>query len=153
MEVTERRVVDPPAVEEGRALRVCDETFTIRARGGDFALVESTAPPGGGLPPHSHHAQDEAIYVLEGEYALVTGDKETRLGPGSFAFVPRGTVHAIRVAGDGPGRHLAILAPPGPMERFIEEVGVPLESEVAPDMDEVAASGRRHGISFLTKPV
>lgn len=153
MEVTARRGAHPASADEGRPLQVCGETFTLLARGGDFALVESAAPPGGGLPPHAHHAQDEAIYVLEGEYALVTGDKETRLGPGSSTFVPRGTVHALEAVGDGPGRLLAILTPPGPMERFIEEVGVPVESEATPGMDEVAASGRRHGISFLTRPV
>lgn len=154
MEVAERSVVHP-ASDEGRSLRVCGETFTVRVRGGDFTLIESAAPPGGGLPPHSHHAQDEAVYVLEGEYALATGDRKMRLRPGSSAFVPRGMVHALEVVGNGPGRFLAILAPPGPMERFIEEIGVPVESEAAPapDMDEVVASARQHGTYLLTRPV
>lgn len=145
-----------PARDEGEAaLWVLGEINTIRARAEAYTLLESTAPPGGGLPPHVHHDQDEAIYVLEGEYTLVSGDEESRLGPGSFASVPRGTLHALKVTGNEPGRMLAILSPPGSLERFFEEVGVRAGNgaPAPPDEEEVLASARRHGISLLTRPV
>lgn len=112
------------------------------------------------MPPHAHHAQEEAVYVLQGEYALVVGGRELRLGPGSFAPVPRGTVHASRVTGSEPGRCLVILTPPGPTERFFEEVGVPVADGAPiapprdlPDMERLLASARRNGIEILTTPV
>ncbi len=162
MTAMEWRVARPARDEGETALWVLGELNTIRAQGETYTLLESATPPGGGLPPHVHYAQDEAIYILEGEYSLVSGDEESRLGPGSFASVPKGTVHALRkVAGDGPGRSLALLTPPGALERFLEEVGVPVANRStsfaapknAPEMEEVVASARRHGIYLLTRPV
>lgn len=162
MKTTERRGAHP-ATDEGEALLwVLGELVAVRARDEAYTLLESTAPPGGGLPPHVHRAQDEAIYILEGEYTLVvSGDRELRLGPGSFASFPRGTVHALKVAGDGPGRSLAILTPPEPVERFFEEIGVPVADrstpfappEDPPGIEEVLASARRNGIHLLLTPV
>jgi quercetin dioxygenase-like cupin family protein len=157
----ERRTARTRNDEGEAALWVLGEINTIRARGEAYTLLESATPPGGGLPPHVHHAQDEAIYVLEGEYTLMFGDEESRLGPGSFASVPRGTVHALKVAGDRPGRSLTILTPPGPLERFYQEVGVSVADrstsfappEDAPEMEEVVASARRHGTYLLRRPV
>jgi quercetin dioxygenase-like cupin family protein len=92
MQRMERRVARLPATDhEGEAaLRVLGEINTVRARTEAFTLVESAAPPGGGLPPHVHNDQDEGIYVLEGEYTLVLEDRRSNLSPGSFASVPRG---------------------------------------------------------------
>jgi uncharacterized cupin superfamily protein len=56
---------------------VLGELITFKARHAAYTPLESTALPGGsGLPPHVHHDQDEAIYVLEGEYALMVGGDE-----------------------------------------------------------------------------
>ncbi len=41
--------------------------------GGAYALFEATANPGAGPPPHVHHREDEAFYVLEGEYQFLVG--------------------------------------------------------------------------------
>ncbi len=152
-----RRGVAHLASGEGQTLRVLGELNTFKAREAAYTLLESTALPGGsGLPPHVHHAQDEAIYVLEGEYVLVmSGDEGLRLAPGSFAIVPRGTVHALEATGRNPGRCLVILTPPGPLERFFEEVGVHAGNgaQAPRDAEEVLASARRHRISLLTRPV
>jgi len=152
-----KRRVTHLAPGEGQTLRVLGELNTFKARDAAYTLLESTALPGGsGLPPHVHHDQDEAIYVLEGEYALfVSGEEEARLARGSFATVPRGTLHALEVTGSNPGRCLVILTPSGPLERFFEEVGVRAgyEAPAPPGAQEVLASARRHGISLLRTPV
>jgi quercetin dioxygenase-like cupin family protein len=130
-----KRRVAHLASGEGQTLRVLGELNTFKARYAAYTLLESTALPeeGSGLPPHVHHDQDEAIYVLEGEYALfVSGDEELRLTRGSFASVPRGTIHALEVTGSNPGRCLVILTPPGALERFFEEVGVRAGNEAPP---------------------
>jgi mannose-6-phosphate isomerase-like protein (cupin superfamily) len=33
--------------------------------GGEYSLYETTAPPQLGAPPHIHHRETEAFYVLE----------------------------------------------------------------------------------------
>jgi quercetin dioxygenase-like cupin family protein len=158
----ERRVARQARDEGKAALWVLGELHTIRVRGEAYALLDSATPPGGGLPPHIHRDQDEAIYILNGEYTLVIENEESRMVPGSFASVPRGTVHALKkLAGDAPGLSLAILTPRGAMERFLEEVGVPVVDRSvslappkdAPEMEDVIASAKRHGIYLLTRPV
>ncbi|CAN5737229.1 hypothetical protein BH20ACT11_BH20ACT11_04800 [soil metagenome] len=153
----------PAAAQAGETFWILGSFNTIKVREASYTLLESAAPPGGGgggMLPHAHHAQEEAVYVLQGEYALVVGGGELRLGPGSFASVPRGTVHASRVTGSEPGRCLVILTPPGPTERFFEEVGVPVADWAPlapprdlPDMERFLASARRHGIELLTTQV
>jgi len=163
---TERREpVAHPSPGEGENLRLFDgATYAFRSRGGGYTLVESTAPPGGGMPPHIYHTQDEVIYVLEGEFSFASGAGALTLGPGSVVSVPKGTAHVLKVSGREPGRCLLLLAPPGPLERFLEEVGAPV-TDGAPfagndshprmetDAEKVLQSARRNGIELLITPV
>jgi hypothetical protein len=45
--------------------------------------------------PHVHDLEDESVYVLEGEITLRIGPNTHELGPGGFAFMPKGVPHAI----------------------------------------------------------
>jgi mannose-6-phosphate isomerase-like protein (cupin superfamily) len=130
--------------------------IVFKARMPGFTLLESMTPPGKSPPPFVHHEQDTLVCVIEGEYEI-SGE---RLPEGSCTFIPKGTVHAVSVAGSEAGRCLVILTPPGPAERFFEEVGVPCANgdpfappEDAPDMKELSAIARRHGIELLVTPV
>jgi len=67
--------------------------------GGAFALAEAITPPEGGPPPHVHHREDEAFYVLEGELEFMTEDGTIRAGAGSFVHVPKGTLHTYKNVG------------------------------------------------------
>jgi quercetin dioxygenase-like cupin family protein len=163
--IERRRPVTHLSPGEGETLRLFDgAVYAFRSRGEGYTLLESTALPGGGMPPHTHHTQDEVIYVLEGEFSFASGDGALTLGPGCVVCVPRGTVHALKVSGGEPGRCLLLLAPPGPLERFFEEVGAPV-TEGAPfarngshprmetDAEKVLESARRNGIELLVTPV
>jgi quercetin dioxygenase-like cupin family protein len=119
-------------------------------------VLEMTAPPGSQPPPHVHHDEDEAFYVLEGEVTLFTSEGETTLGPGGFAVGPRGVPHTFRAGGSGV-RMLVISTPAGFVD-FVRELGVPAAREELPTLDgppdvvaltEVAA---RHGIEFTGPP-
>lgn len=89
--------------------------------GGRFAIVESCPAPGApGLPGHRHRRSDEALYVLEGQVVIRLGDRTLNAPAGSFAFIPRGTVHMFRNPGPLPARVLVIFVPAG-LERFLEE--------------------------------
>ena len=73
-----------------------------------------------GPPQHIHKAEDEAFYVLEGEVAVLLGERTIRATAGSFVLIPRGTVHAFSRIGQEPAKLLAIFSPPG-FERFFED--------------------------------
>jgi quercetin dioxygenase-like cupin family protein len=106
--------------------------------GGALTLIESDTD--GGAPPHVHHREDEAMYILEGEITARAGDQQFRASRGGFLFMPRGEEHEWDVVGE---RALVlILAAPAGLEEFLAEF------HAAPDWagrDEVAA---RYGLEF-----
>src|SRR4051812_10715966 len=84
------------------------EGLTVKASGqetgGAIGFLEGVSPPGFGAPRHIHHACDELFYILDGEFELAIGDELISATPGTFVFIPRGTVHAPKVVGGKPGR-------------------------------------------------
>src|SRR5436309_2281648 len=87
---------------EGEGIWFLNNLMTVKA-GGDntgnaFTLIESLAPAGFGPPPHVHHAEDEAFYVLEGEATITCGDRTWSATPGSFAFLPRDIPHSFKAS-------------------------------------------------------
>jgi uncharacterized cupin superfamily protein len=53
-----------------------------------------TVPPGKtAFPFHLHHANEEMIYVVEGEGSLRLGKEESKVAPGTFLAFPPGTDH------------------------------------------------------------
>ncbi|MGE5176726.1 MAG: cupin domain-containing protein [Hyphomicrobiales bacterium] len=113
---------------EGRSIVVgsAGVGVTIKASqdetGGVCTVWEGRVPPGQvGAGPHLHRRQDELFYVLEGEISLRIGE-ETRTAPsGTFAFVPRGTVHGFHNRSDRPAA-LLVQHTPGGFERFLDEM-------------------------------
>jgi quercetin dioxygenase-like cupin family protein len=65
---------------------------------GAFTLVDERARRGESVPLHRHRDDMESFYVLEGELTLyLDGRPGVRVGAGSFAHVPGGTVHGFRI--------------------------------------------------------
>ena len=81
---------------------------------------DGTTAPGYGPARHIHRSHDELFYVLEGEFLFLVGERQVSASPGSFVFVPRGTVHAAKAIGTGPCKVL-IAYVPGGLERSFEE--------------------------------
>ena len=77
----------------------------------------------GGWPRHSHHEQDEWLYVVEGELECEIGGKRLRLGRGESVFVPRTAAHAWAARGGTPVTVLEVYSPAGRLEQFFREVG------------------------------
>ena len=88
--------------------------------GGSIGFLEATSAPGYGPPRHVHRSSDELFYVLEGEFLFLVGEREVSAPPGTFVFIPRGTVHAAKVIGTEPGKVLTAYVPGG-LERSFEE--------------------------------
>ena len=70
-------------------------------------------PHKGGPPPHSHAAEDDAFYMLEGELTFGVGGEEVVAGPGTFVLVPPGLEHTFANRGDKVARFLNVHAPAG----------------------------------------
>lgn len=126
-EKPERGAVRVPPGEGGRALWVGGELVTLKVKGeqtgGAYSLFEVATRPGGGPPPHVQHWEDEAVYVLEGEYEFLVEGDTTGANSGSLVFVSRGQMHAYTNVGNEPGRVLTVHTPGGVHERFFEEIG------------------------------
>jgi len=60
-------------------------------------------------PPHVHHCDDEAWYVLEGELCIQMGEDVVEARAGSSVLVPRGTPHTYWNPGPGLTRYLLIM--------------------------------------------
>lgn len=90
---------------------------------GDLCSVwEGEVPPGAvGAGPHFHHGIDEFFYVLEGELVIRIGDEHHTAPRGTFAFVPRETVHGFHNASARFARVLVMHHPAG-FERFFDEM-------------------------------
>ena len=118
-----------PPDEGTRSLWVLGEHLTHKIpsqkTGGAYALFEVTTPPGAGLPPHIQHREDEAFYVLGGEYEFLLEGSALRVGSHSLVYVPKGTMHAHKNIGEGVAKMLVTQTPGGLYESFFEEVGKP----------------------------
>ncbi|MGE0464638.1 MAG: cupin domain-containing protein [Vicinamibacterales bacterium] len=90
--------------------------------GGLCTVWEGRVPPGTvGAGPHYHRTRDEFFYVLEGEVVLRIGDETQTARAGTFAFVPRDTVHGFHNASQESATLLVMHHPAG-FEQFLEEM-------------------------------
>ncbi len=66
---------------------------------------------------HMHPAQDEVIFVLEGQGITETNEDKIEIGPGSVVFVPAGVFHAtINLSNTESLKAVIIKSPPGDEE-------------------------------------
>jgi mannose-6-phosphate isomerase-like protein (cupin superfamily) len=113
---------------------------------GRLGLVEQVVP--GGYPGpalHVHPDFDETFYVIEGTLAFRIGDRAHEAGPGTIAFVPRGTPHTFANTGQEPARSL-VLVTPGGFERYFEElIDLIARTGGLPPEDDLRELGIAHG--------
>jgi quercetin dioxygenase-like cupin family protein len=125
----------------GNMMRV---KLTAAESGGELTVIEDVIPPGAGPPLHVHERENEAYYVLEGEFEFTCGDDAVRGGTGTFVHAPRGIPHRYCNVGTAPGRILFAFTPGG-IEAFFIELGS--QKELNPSlMMEIAG---KHGITIM----
>ncbi len=87
---------------------------------GHLDYFELTIQPGSGPPLHIHHKQHETIHFLNAPFRIHIDGQEWDLEPGSFVYVPIGSVHAFKNLGDEPAQCILTFAP-GHSDKFFEE--------------------------------
>ncbi len=131
---------------------------TGRQTGGAYALAELRVAPGGGPPPHIHHREDEAFFVLEGEVTFTLGGNSLVARTGSFVQGPRGIPHTYKNEGNALARMLVLVTPAG-FENFVAEAGQLVSSFDSPPppvtpsvIERLLAVAPKHGIEILPPP-
>ena len=149
----------PPG--EGRSLWVAGFPHTLKATGEDtngvYSVLEVSVGPQAGPPPHIHHWEDEALYILEGEFEIMDNGNTTTARPGSFVHIPKGTLHCFKNVGETPARMLALFTPAG-FEGFFVAVGQPAkEGQDAPplgpeEIEKTIAVAPKYGMEVPPPP-
>jgi quercetin dioxygenase-like cupin family protein len=144
----------------GERIWIQGNTVTLKATavttGGALTLTEIEAAPGAGPPRHLHEHEDEWFYALDGTFEIVLGGETVVIGPGGFAFVPRGTVHRFANVGDASARILAGFTPGG-VEGFFRAAGRAAENDgpappQGPVGDAFRAAAAEHGMRVVDDP-
>jgi mannose-6-phosphate isomerase-like protein (cupin superfamily) len=143
------------------AIWFLDTLVRVHARGeetdGRYGLAECIAPPGHQPPPHVHHRDDEAFYVIDGELTVYIADTAVTLAPGEFLNAPRGVPHTFCVTSEDPARWLVWSSPAG-FESFVREYGEPAAVEELPvldgppDVERLVRVAASHAIEILGPP-
>ena len=114
---------------------------------GNYYVFEVITPPGVGIPPHVHDREDELIYVVEGEFGIMLGEKRFIAKTGDEIFFPRHLSHAFQNIGSKAGKTLWTVVPGGNFEDFFEILGALPEGE--PDLNKVAEIFASYGMQIL----
>jgi quercetin dioxygenase-like cupin family protein len=138
------------------SIHVFRQTITLLASASDtngvLGAIEVAGPSGAAPPLHVHHREDEAFYVLEGEYSVFVGDQVIAGVPGTWVWGPRGVPHGYEVHSPL-GRHLSLTVPAG-FEAFFEEIADFATPSADPRsaMSQMTAVAARYGVEFLGPP-
>ena len=110
---------------EGRLLQTQVERLVkadAELTAGRLSLAVVSSPPEfDGPPAHRHPRNDEAFFVIEGDFAFLVDDQTVAVGPGGFVFVPAGTVHAFVNRSSSPGKILEMFSP-ADFEGYFDEI-------------------------------
>lgn len=145
---------------DGPAVWFLGTLMTVKATGDTtgqaFGLIEQILPAGFAPPPHVHHGEDEAFYILEGHLTFNCGQHVWDAPAGAFVFLPRDIVHGFRVEGDQPARLLQFNMPAG-VEQLFVEAGEPavertLPPPGPPQIDKLLALIGRYNLEIVGPP-
>lgn len=114
--------------------------------GGGMGIFELSVPPKANVPPpHSHTANEECVYVLEGVLRYAVNDISRDLRPGDWMFTPRGSVHQFSNPHKELARALIILTPDIGAQYF-REVGAVVHVGGPPDRAKLLQVMSKYGL-------
>ena len=110
MSTGDAQVVDPAEVQESAASR----DLATRAMGSNRVEFRHVAIYDADIDSKdvTYPDQDEFVYVLSGQADVTIKGKTSRIGPGSFLFVPQGASYDFKMI-EAPFEVLVAFSPPG----------------------------------------
>jgi len=60
---------------------------------------------------HKHISHSEHVYVLDGEGEMMVGTKTIKVKKGDMIFIPKGTMHSLKVTSSTPVKVISVQAP------------------------------------------
>ena len=118
---------------------------------GGMGVFELGVPPKSGVPPpHSHTANDECVYVLEGVLRYAVDDVARDLRPGEWMFTPRGSIHQFSNPHDVNARALIVMTPDIGAQYF-RDVSAVVNAGVPPDRARLLQVMSRYGLVPASK--
>ena len=120
--------------------------------GCQMGCFELRVPPGSNVPPpHSHSANEELVYVLEGTLRYTVGSETRDLQAGTSMATPRGVVHAFSNPHAVVARALVINTPDiGP--QYFREVASIINAGGPPDRARLMATMQSFGLVSAAPP-
>ena len=116
------------------------------SRSGAVGIFELTVPPGSNVPPpHSHSANEEYVYVLEGLLRYTVGAETKDLAPGQSMSTPKGVVHAFANPFAETARALVVQSPDIGAQYF-RDIAAVVNAGGPPDKAALVAVMSRYGL-------
>jgi len=113
---------------------------------GSIGMFELTVPPGSNVPPpHSHSANEECVYVLEGKLRYTVGSETRDLGPGQTMSTPKGTTHAFANPFEKIARALIVQSPDIGAQYF-RDIAAVVNGGGPPDKAALVSVMSRYGL-------
>jgi quercetin dioxygenase-like cupin family protein len=117
-----------------------------------MGAFEMRVPPGSNVPPpHSHSANEELVYVLEGTLRYTVGSETRDLKPGDSMATPCGVVHAFSNPHAVVARALVINTPDIGAQYFREVKGI-IDAGGPPDKVRLTATMQKFGLVPAAPP-
>jgi uncharacterized cupin superfamily protein len=119
--------------------------------------VEEVARRGKVTPLHTHPAEEETFYVLDGEALMHLDGEQRSLTAGCFVSVPPGVPHAYLVTSETARTLLLITPGSGAMEDFFRAAGEPAAERGLPpagplDIERIGLAAQRTGAVAILGP-
>lgn len=145
--------LDSPAAQE--VIRVGQIQIRYLQQAGNDCRIgcfEMRVPPGSNVPPpHSHTANEELVYVLEGTLRYTVGGVTRDLQPGDVMGTPCGVVHAFSNPHSELARALVINTPDIGAQYF-REVAAIVDRGGPPDKAMLMATMQKFGLVAAPPP-
>lgn len=121
--------------------------------GCQMGCFELRVPPGSNVPPpHSHSANEELLYVLEGTLRYTVGGETNDLQPGESMVTPRGVAHGFSNPHSVTARALVILTPDTIGSQYFRDVGAIVNAGGPPDRIKLTAVMQKYGLVPVAPP-
>jgi quercetin dioxygenase-like cupin family protein len=104
---------------------------------GHLVLGTETIPPGGIIPKHRHHGQDEILFLQTGQARVTLNGQDYDVHAGGMVFFPMNTWVSLNNTGKEPIQLIFLFSAPG-FEQYLRCTSAPAGQRATPmTLDDV----------------